>query len=100
MKPNRTALIKPIPKHSNMHRTFTIHRHICILYKIYSPILNDRLTNLFFEEHALYVEIQNGLRKGFPCEKHIFALASILRKKLCSKNSAFNAYLDADKIKR
>ena len=66
------------------------------LYKLYSCILNDRLST-FLEDNAIYVDEQNGFRKGRSCEEHIFTLTSILRNRICTKKSTFVAYIDAEK---
>ena len=56
-----TAIIKPIPKHSSIERIDPLqYRGISLLpnlYKIYSSIVNDRLTN-YLEENELYVDEQ------------------------------------------
>ena len=63
----RTAIIKPIPKHSSIDKIDPLHyRGISLLpniYKIYSSIVNDRLTS-YLEENDLYVDEQNRFRKG------------------------------------
>ena len=64
--------------------------------KIFSSILNDRLTK-YMEHNCVLVEEQNGFRKNRSCLDHIFVLSSILRSRLVEKKSTFACFVDFSK---
>jgi len=62
------------PKDPNNYRPITI---LSCLGKLFTSILNDRLT-LFLNENNSLDENQAGFRKGYSCSDHIFALHSLI----------------------
>jgi hypothetical protein len=96
----RVAVIKPIPKSSLSDPRLPLqYRGISLLsttYKMYSSILNWRLTKLA-EENNLYCEEQNGFRKNRSCMDHIYSLTSIIRNRKNAKKSTFVCFVDFEK---
>ena len=66
------------------------------LYKLYSCILNDRLST-FLEDNAIYVDEQNGFRKDRSCVDHIYGLTSIKKNRMNQKLHTFCAFIDFKK---
>lgn len=96
----RTSIVKPIPKKSTIDSHDPLQYRgislLCIMYKLYAYILNDRL--VFHMEHDdRYIDEQNGFRRLRSCEEHIFVLTSIIKNRKYKKMSTFVAYLDAEK---
>ncbi len=91
------SVINPIPKNrTNDPRVPLNYRGISLLscvYKIYSSILNARLTR-HLDNNELIHDEQNGFRRGRSCVDHIFTLSSIIRNKIESKQEIFACYVD------
>ncbi len=49
------------------------------------------------EEDGLYAEEQNGFRLGRSCSEHLSVLTTIIRNRKLQGQSAFTAFLDAEK---
>ena len=94
------AMINPIPKGSKKDPYTPInYRGISLLScvaKVYTGILNDRITS-YCEMMDIYVDEQNGFRKGRSCEDHIYSLTSIIKNRMTSKDSTFAAFIDLEK---
>ena len=96
----RCAVIKPIPKASMTDPMIpTQYRGISLLstiYKVYSGIVNNRLTNVL-ESNNIYAEEQNGFRPKRSCSEHIYCLTTILRHRIQAKKSTYVCFIDAEK---
>ena len=96
----KCAIIKPIPKSSILDPRVPLnYRGISLLstvYKMFATVLNHRLCTCL-ETNNIYVDEQNGFRKGRSCLDHIFALTSIIRGRRALKKSTFVAYVDMEK---
>ena len=94
------AIVKPIPKGGKKDPYLPLsYRGISILscvYKVFSGILNHRVLE-YCELLDIFVEEQNGFRKGRSCEDHIFTLSSIIKSRLQSRESLFCAFIDMEK---
>ena len=94
------SVLKPIPKSSTIDPRVPLeYRGISLLstvYKLYSSILNSRLTNCA-ELHGLLAEEQNGFRKARSCEDHCFALSSVVRNQKALNRSTFVGLIDLKK---
>lgn len=78
----RKSIIVPISKGKKTlsHKPLT-HRGLALqscIYKIYSSVLNARLTT-YLEEGELIEETQNGFRKKRSCIDHIYTLSETIR---------------------
>lgn len=65
------------------------HRGLALqscIYKLYSLVLNKRLS-CYFEENSLLHETQNGFRPGRSCVDHIFTLTETVRMNLPNASS-------------
>ena len=94
------TIIKPIPK-SNMSdpRIPLQYRAISLIStvgKLYSSVINSRL-QLFAETNNLYVDEQNGFRKGRSCIDHVHSLSTVIRKRKRKSLSTFVAFVDLEK---
>ncbi len=91
------SVINPIPKNkTNDPRVPLNYRGISLLsciYKIYSAILNNRLTK-HLDDNSLIHDEQNGFREGRSCVDHIFTLSSIIRNKIQQKQDIYACYVD------
>ncbi len=91
------SVINPIPKNrTNDPRVPLNYRGISLLsciYKIYSAILNYRLTK-HLDDNSLIHDEQNGFREGRSCVDHIFTLSSIIRNKIQQKQDIYACYVD------
>ena len=96
----KKALLKPIPKSSTIDPRIPLeYRGISLLstvYKLYSSLLNSRLTNCA-ERHGLFADEQNGFRRARSCEDHCFVLSSIIRNRLASNKSTYIGLIDLKK---
>jgi len=94
------TILKPIPKNSTVDPRIPLkYRGIALLstvYKLYSGILNNRLTK-HLENSKLIHEEQNGFRHSRSCSEHVFVLNSIIRNRLIENKPTFAAFLDAEK---
>ena len=94
------AVIIPIPKSSSKDPCIPLnYRAISLLscvYKTFSGILNTRLVS-YLEDNSLFVDEQNGFRKGRSCQDHIFSLTSIIRNRIHKKLPTFCAFVDFEK---
>lgn len=64
----------------------------CVVAKIYSYVLNNRLLT-YLENQELLVDEQNGFRKDRSCLDHVFTLNSVTQ----NTNSSFVAFIDLQK---
>ena len=69
---------------------------LCCASKIYSSVLNNRLTKHADTNNQL-VEEQNGFRKGRSCLDHVFVLTSIITNKINCNRNIFAAFIDFQK---
>ena len=69
---------------------------ISCIAKIYSSILNSRLTS-YLEDHDILVDEQNGFRRSRSCEDHVFVLSSIIDIRKHEGKSTFTAFIDMSK---
>ena len=94
------AIVSPIPKSTkNDPRIPVNYRGISLLstvYKVYSSILNSRLTN-YLEQNNLLVEEQNGFRKARACIDHIFSITTVVNNRIMQNKSSFACYIDFQK---
>ena len=96
----KLAVIKPIPKNSLTDARLPLqYRGISLLfsiYKMFSTILNSRLTKIA-ENEKLYCEEQNGFHKNRSCLDHIYSLTSIIRNQKNAKKPTFVCFVDFEK---
>ncbi len=96
----RKTLISPIPKsRDNDPRVPSLYRGIsliCCAAKLYSSLLNERLTYYLETEYRI-VDEQNGFRKKRSCLDHIFTLDSIIRNRREENKVTFTAFIDFEK---
>lgn len=95
------CIILPIGKGNTSISTEPLsHRGLALqscLYKLYSLILNRRLS-AFMEDGGLLHETQNGLRIGRGCIDHVFTLSETVRMNLPTTNSrVFACFVDLRK---
>ena len=94
------ALIKPIPKSSTIDPRIPLeYRGISLIstvYKLYSSLLNSRLTSVL-EQQDLIADEQNGFRRKRSCEDHCFVLSSIVRNRKALNKSTFVGLVDFKK---
>ena len=94
------AVVSPIPKGAKKDPYTPLnYRGISLLscvYKVYSGILNTRVVN-YCEMLDIFVEEQNGFRRGRSCQDHKFSLTSIIQDKLDKKEEVFTAFIDLEK---
>ena len=64
--------------------------------KIYTDILNRRLTQWLEDKNVLY-DGQNGFRKGRSCLDHICTLYTIINNRKLEKKDTFVCFVDAKK---
>ena len=95
------SLIKPIPKSSEKNPYLPLNYRgislISCIGKVYSSILNSRLT-LHLEENNVLVDEQNGFRKSRSCEDHTFVLSSIIDSRKSEGKATFAAFIDMSKV--
>ena len=94
------AIISPIPKSASKDPFVPLnYRGISLLscfYKIYSSLLNSRLSK-HCEINHLLVDEQNGFRPDRSCVDHVFSLSSVLRNRNADKLSTFACFIDMRK---
>ena len=94
------SLIKPIPKNSNTNpflpQNYRGISLISCIAKIYSSILNSRLTS-YLEDNNILVDEQNGFRCSRSCEDHVFVLSSVIDSRKREGKSTFTAFIDMSK---
>ena len=69
---------------------------ISCIAKIYSSLLNSRLTS-FLEDNNTLADEQNGFRCSRSCEDHVFLLSSIIDSQKHEGKSTFAAFIDISK---
>ena len=93
----RKAIIAPIPKSSSKDPCVPLnYRGISLLsciYKLYSSLLNLRLTQ-HCEENELIVDEQNGFRSKRSCLDHIYVLSTVVRNRKAMGQNTFCAFID------
>lgn len=93
-------IINPTVKsHKHDPRVSLNYRGISLLstvYKLYSSILNERLTT-FLEKINMLVEEQNGFRKGRACIDHIYTVCTVISNRLRKGLHMFVCYIDFQK---
>ena len=96
----RDSIISPIPKSSKKDPCVPLnYRGISLLsclYKLYTSLLNNRLT-MHCENNDLLVDEQNGFRAGRGCQDHIYTLSSVIRNRKSKKLDTFCAFVDFKK---
>ena len=96
----KTAILKPLPKSSLVDPRLPLqYRGISLLstvYKIYSSILNKRITK-YAEENNIFADEQNGFRSGRSCQDHIYSLTTIIRNRRQQGKSTYVAFIDMEK---
>ena len=89
----RQSIICPILKDPSSDRSVPMnYRGISLLScisKLYSSILNKRITK-YLEENNILAEEQNGFRTDRSCEDHVFTLNSVIR----NNTAVFAAFID------
>ena len=66
------------------------------IYKIYSSILNNKLSK-YLEGEGLFAEEQNGFRKSRSCAQHVFTLTETLQNRINNKKSTHLCFVDFSK---
>ena len=93
----RKAIIAPIPKSSSKDPCVPLnYRGISLLsciYKLYSSLLNMRLTD-HCERNGYIVDEQNGFRSKRSCQDHIYVLSTVIRNRKACGESTFCAFID------
>ena len=96
----RSSIIAPIPKSASKDPCVPLnYRGISLLsclYKLYTSMLNLRLTN-YCENNNYLVDEQNGFRPKRSCQDHIYVLSSIIRNRKVQKKDTFCAFVDFKK---
>lgn len=94
------AIITPIPKSAMkdlysplQYRGISLLSNIC---KIYSGLLNSRITN-YCEFLDIFVDEQNGFRRNRSCEDHLFSLTSIIQNQIKNRKPVYAAFIDLEK---
>ena len=59
---------------------------LCCISKLYSSLLNNRLTT-YFDTLNLFSDFKNGFRKKRSCEDHAYVLSTVLRNRVLSGKS-------------
>ena len=94
------GVISPIPKSSTTDpRDPLSYRGITlapVMYKLYSHILNARLTR-WIESNSKLNDEQNGFRSGRSTLDHISTLTSICETRIKNKKPTFAAFIDFSK---
>ena len=94
------AVISPIPWSASKDPCVPLnYRGISLLscfYKIYSSLLNNRLSK-HCEANNLLVDEQNGFRPDRSCDDHVFSLSSVLRNRNADKLSTYACFIDMRK---
>ncbi len=94
------SIVNPIPKGGKKDPYLPLnYRGISLLscvYKVYTSILNHRIIN-YCEMLDIFVDEQNGFRRGRSCEDHIFSLTSVINNRLDEHKDTFAAFIDLEK---
>ncbi|XP_023814791.1 uncharacterized protein LOC111947977 [Oryzias latipes] len=94
------SIIKPIPKSPQADPRVPLnYRGISLLstvYKVFSSILNNRLSE-YLETNEVLVEEQNGFRRNRACIDNIYVLSSVVRARLQESKSTFVCFVDFKK---
>ncbi len=90
----------PIPKLTkNDPRVPLNYRGVSLLstvYKLFSNILNSRLSQ-YLEDENILEEEQNGFRKHKSCLDHIYTLCTVIRARIFEGKSTFVCFIDFQK---
>ena len=94
------GIINPIPKSSTVDaRDPLSYRAITLascMYKLFSSILNTRLSK-WIEENNILAEEQNGFRKGRSTVDQISSLTNIINTRKKKRMSTYCAFIDFKK---
>ena len=94
------GIISPIPKSRDKNKYVPLNYQsislLSIFSKVYSSVLNTRLSN-YSEAVGILNEEQNGFRKGRSCEEHAFVLSNVIRLRLDEKRNTFVSFIDFEK---
>ena len=94
------SIIKPIPKSAFLDPRVPLNYRgislISTVYKLYSGVLNDRLSN-YLETYGVLVDEQNGFRKNRACIDHIYTITSVVRARLQEGKNTFACFVDFQK---
>ena len=88
-----TPITKSSPKDPLVPLNYRGISLLSCLYKIYSSLLNSRLSNQC-EENNRIVDEKNGFR---PCLDHLYVISSIIRNRLTNKESTYAIFNDMKK---
>ncbi len=96
----RKAIITPIPKgHDKDPRVPLNYRGISLLstmYKLYSYILNSRLSK-YLERNKLLSDSQNGFRRLRACIDHLFVITTVIRNRKSKGLPTYCCFVDMKK---
>jgi hypothetical protein len=94
------GIINPIPKANTedprdplSYRGITL---LCVPYKVYTDIINTRLSK-WLETNRVLVEEQNGFRKKRSCAEHLYTLNNIVNTRKLSRKSTYVCFIDLKK---
>lgn len=94
------SIIVPIPKSIKADPRIPLnYRGVSLLstvYKLYSGVLNKRLTH-YLESNKVLVDEQNGFRRNRACIDHIFVISSVVRARLEDGEDTFVCFVDFKK---
>lgn len=94
------SILKPIEKAKDNDPKIPLNYRgislICCCAKLYSSLLNNRITT-YFDSINFISDEQNGFRKNRSCVDHIFTIDSVLRNTVRSGGSVFAAFIDFEK---
>ena len=95
----RKAIIHPIPKTKDFTMDPLKYRGLALqscIFKIYSNIINTQVVERL-EKYDVFTDLQNGFRKNWSCQHHIFTLLMLIRNTLKVrkfKSRVFGAFID------
>ena len=94
------AIILPVPKSNMLDRYVPLNYRgislLCTCAKLYSSVLNQRLTR-HLEEKKILADEQNGFRSNRSCLDHVFTLYSIIKGRMENNLNTFAAFIDFKK---
>ncbi len=94
------AIIVPVPKSSTKDPYTPLNyrgiRLLSCVCKVFSGIINKCITNNC-EMMNIFVDEQNGFRKGRACIDHIFSLTSLVNNRLAQNKSTYACFIDMQK---
>ena len=67
-------------------------RLLSYISKLYTGLINKRLTK-YFDENNILQDEQNGFRRNRSCEDHVFSLSGVIR----NNNEVFASFIDLRK---